>query len=343
MKDQQPFENKSGLARWLAEILQVPQQQQDAAPLASSEIGPALAPVGDYHPQFYQQLPGFIMALLHGDPEADIHYAPLLYHLAGCESCHHSYLELYDALRFALQTPAKRPLAPAASGTLSSIPQRMLGHLSQLFISQAEAIQLQARHDRADWGQTIAQARSLLQLALRLSAHITQSSIRRQATQDLVRVATIADGPSPPPDPNLLSYSSVLSTAGGTRRGKRSTAKRTADAHFPRQASEPPVIQLQARELSGRIIQRDGQLELQLQDLEPSLRGHAVTISVLLGSLLEPVRWRGGNPRAIHSTVPVDEHGNLVTILGETELRLTEPSDFNLLETIFMLLEIRAA
>src|SRR5437660_8743130 len=57
----------------------------------------------DYHPHFFQQLPDFIMALLHNDPNAILHYAPLLYHLAGCKTCHQAYKELYVALHAALE------------------------------------------------------------------------------------------------------------------------------------------------------------------------------------------------------------------------------------------------
>src|SRR5258708_33812247 len=53
----------------------------------------------NYHIKFFQQLPDFIMALLNNDPHVTLHYAPLLYHLAGCEECHRSYLDLYDSMR----------------------------------------------------------------------------------------------------------------------------------------------------------------------------------------------------------------------------------------------------
>jgi hypothetical protein len=68
-----------------------------------------------------------------------------------------------------------------------------------------------------------------------------------------------------------------------------------------------------------------------------------VNISILLGSLLEPVRWRGGNPRAIRSQVPVDEHGSLSTLLGETDLRLSKAEDRYLLETMFKKLDVRSS
>ena len=61
---------------------------------------------------------------------------------------------------------------------------------------------------------------------------------------------------------------------------------------------------------------------------------------VPLGSLIEPIRWAGGNPRTIQSVDPVDEHGMLNTPLGRTELRLSNQEERNLLEAIFLLLEI---
>src|SRR5579884_3100422 len=106
---------------------------------------------------------------------------------------------------------------------------------------------------------------------------------------------------------------------------------------------EPPIIHLQARALEGTISQQGETLELHLQDLGPELRGRYVTISVPLGALIEPVRWIGGNPRAIRSAVPVDANGQLTTPLGETALRLSDPEERNLLEAMFMLLEVRPA
>ena len=83
-------------------------------------------------------------------------------------------------------------------------------------------------------------------------------------------------------------------------------------------------------------------LELQLKDLQETLRGRYVTISVVLGALLEPVRWHGGDPRAIRSTGPVQMDGTLVTPLGETDLTLQNAEERNLLEAIFLLIEVRA-
>ena len=56
------------------------------------------------HRQFYQQLPDFVTALLLQDEGATLRYAPLLYHLVGCDNCHQAYLEIYDAMRAALSS-----------------------------------------------------------------------------------------------------------------------------------------------------------------------------------------------------------------------------------------------
>lgn len=349
MKEQHHFEGAQGpnqsLARWLTDILRLPQQEEQS-PVSSLDAGagiPRPELTGNYHLSFYQQLPDFIMALLTDDSQADIHYAPLLYHLAGCSECHQGYLELYQAMRAAL-SPS---LAVTAQNVRSSVPtpQRMLGHLCQTLVSQAEAVLRQDRHDHTQ--ETTELARSLLQQAIRTSAQITQSGIRRQALHDLVRVATFFDGPTSPAEerPDARSYTPVFAGIGGTRRGRHSSKiRRQADS--PSRSSsqqEQPTIYLQSRELNGRIIQNDGILELHLHDLQESLRGRYITISVLLGSLLEPVRWVGGNPRAIRSSVPVDAQGTLVTPLGRTELRMADPEEHNLLEAIFMLLEVQAA
>src|SRR6266516_7562534 len=81
------------------------------------------------------------------------------------------------------------------SRPLASIPAVTLVNLSQFFIGQAETVLRQARRDHID-GE--AYARSLLQWAMRVSAQITQSSQRVKALHDLVRVATITEGPHSP-------------------------------------------------------------------------------------------------------------------------------------------------
>jgi hypothetical protein len=295
----------------------------------------------DYHSTFYQQLPDFVMALLNKDPQATLRYAPLLYHLAGCSECHESYLDLYDAMRAAVQPREPRPLLGQGTRTLEATPQRMLAHLCRSLISQAEAVLLSARHDGTDGSTT---ARSLLQLALRISTHIAQSNVRRSALQDLVHVATLSEGPIIPPIENLTiySYTPMLTGFGGKRGpGKVMRGSAETSARSPHMAQGQPVIYLQSKSLEGSIVQRDRTLELHLHDLDSSLRRQYISVSIPLGSLVEPVRWRGGNPRAIRSEGPVDASGSITMPLGETDLRLTEPEDYRLLETMFLLLEVR--
>src|SRR5256714_33383 len=178
------------LARWLRHVLTTaPSSTEDA----SSQSGLLLNT--DYHPRFYQQLPDFIMALLQNDSLATVYYAPLLYHLAGCTVCHSAYLELYDAMRYAVKNGDAQPVVNQGTRPLATIPVGTLVSLCQLLINQAEAVLRQARHDDTD---SDALARSLLQLAMRVSTQITQSSMRSRALKDLVRVATIFDGPHSP-------------------------------------------------------------------------------------------------------------------------------------------------
>jgi hypothetical protein len=341
----------SGLAQWLQQVMQAPEVASTAPvspalPASSQSTAPEIRDEqlellfdSHYHLRFYQQLPDFVMALLTNEPQVTTHYAPLLYHLAGCAACHQAYVDLYDALREAVQPRGPRPLLGQGTRTLDATPQRMLGHLCRTLISQAEAVLLQERRDHSD---TQAAARSLLQLALRIGSHIGQSTIRRQALHDLLRVATITEGQesAQKDDPGLYSYTLVPAGAGGVR--GRKTFRR-ADMVQPSQkgAPEQMAIPLQARNLSGTVVQRGNVLELHLKNLDAFLRGHRVRVSILLGSLLEPVRWRGGNPHAILSPTPVEADGTLVMPLGETDLRLSIPEEYHLLETMFMLVEVR--
>src|SRR5581483_908106 len=157
-----PQDENVRLAGWLQQILHVaPREKTKTALPGESEHQLELMLESDYHLHFYQQLPDFIMALLSNDEQATIRYAPLLYHLAGCEECHSAYLDLYDSLREALHPQGMRPLLGQGTRTLEATPQRMLGHLCQTLISQAEAVLRQARRDHSD-GET--SARALLQL-----------------------------------------------------------------------------------------------------------------------------------------------------------------------------------
>lgn len=330
------------LAHWLQQVLTPTSQDLDQAALPqpqehADEHSPAsmLTQISDYHVEFYRQLPDLAMAVLQNETQAMPRFASLLYHLTSCADCRAGYLDLYDSLRAAIYPRGARPLLGQGTRTLAATPHRMLAHLCQVLISQAEAELRQARREHVDRD---AAARSLLQMALHVSAHIAQGTVRREALQDLVRVATLFDGAPAPTtqDPDTHAYTPVL--VGGTRGGK--VLRRSDSAvRMPEQDS----IEIQSRSLTGHIVQRGQTLELHLHDLDPSLRGRYLTISVLLGSLLEPVRWRGGNPSAIRSIVPVDASGELVTPLGVTEMHLQNREDRNLLEAMFMLLEVRPA
>ena len=333
-----PDGNAAQLAQWLLQVLAPAKLEQSSDDNGLSNDGQQLSLLweDDYHLSFYQQLPDFIMTLLKNDPQVTVSYAPLLYHLASCSACHASYLDLYDSLRVAIYPRGARPLFGQGTRTLAATPHRMLSHLCQTLISQAKAVLRQARHDHKDQDEA---ARSLLRMALRISAHIAQSSLRREALKDLIHVATLFDGPDTPvrEDPHTNAYSPVL-----TSTGSRSRVVRRADTLAHSNNAEYNSIELRSRALTGRIVQNGQVLELQLQDLQEELRGRYIIISVLLGSLLEPVRWRGGNPRAIRSTGPVRMDGTLVTPLGVTDLHLQIAEERNLLEAMFLLIEVRA-
>lgn len=321
------------LARWLQHVL--------ATPLSSTGDNGQVSLNNDYHSHFYQQLPDFIMALLQNDPLATVRYAPLLYHLAGCTVCHTAYLELFDAMRYAVKVGDAHPVVDQGTRPLASIPTGTLVNLSQVLISQAESVLFQARHEHTD---NDALARSYLQLAMRVSAQIMQSSMRSRALKDLVRVATLFDGPHAPgeQDPATRSYSPLVGASGTSRRGKVVRRGEIATRSMGK-STEPPAIYLQSSPLEGTITQHESLLELHLHDLDEALRGHHLAISVPLGSLLEPVRWEGGNPRAIRTVAPVDKDGTLKTPLGQTDLRLSDPDDRSLLEVMFLRLEVRPA
>ncbi len=349
MNENSQFENVShgdskyeNLARWLQHVFVLPEQASGKTAEEDDANMFELVSVGDYHPHFYQQLPDFILALLHNDARATTQYAPLLYHLAMCAPCREAYCELYDALGYALTTPE---VVNVNQGTrpLTSIPTAALVHFCQLLITQAEAVLRLARHEHAE-GQ--AEARSFLQMAMRVSAQLTQSSLRIKALQDLVRVATFTENiaDTAVQAPATRSYAPLIG-ASGTRHGKVmrkvDTAARSAGtSNLP---TEPATIYLQSHLLEGSITQQEDIIELHLHDLDESLRGHYIAISVPLGSLIEPVHWIGGNPRAIRSALPVGQDGTLVTPLGTTDLRLNNTDERNLLEVMFLLLEVRPA
>jgi hypothetical protein len=329
------------LSAWLQQVMKLPPTKTQRTVSADDDTALELLLDSNYHIRFYQQLPDFVMALLQNDTQAMLQYADLLYHLAGCGECHEAYLELYDALREAVYPQGFRPQLGQGTKTLAATPPRMLRHLCQALISQAEALFQQGRREHRDYNEP---ARSLLQQALSMSAHIGQSGVRRHALQDLVRIANLFEGTDDAQgdDPHSYVYTPVVSGAGGMRGGKKVLRHVEMPLRSPGTPAEQPVILIQARGLEGRITQNGQTLFLNLQDLDQELRGHYVKIIVPLGALLEPVLWRGGNPRAIRSIVPVDGTGKLTTPLGETTLQLINNEEHNLLEAMFMLLEVRA-
>ena len=320
------------LARWIQAILTMP-----SAPLRSDSTSP-LDDVGkaasSYHLPYFQQLPDFAQALLKNDDQATVYYAPLIYHLIGCAACHKAYLEIYDAMSAALAVDSEQQVADNGHYTLALTPARMLVSLCQLLITQAQTVLYVARHEHVD---NDAWARALLQQSLTMSSHIMQSALRQRALQNLVDVAILASGDGiDTQNPATRTYSSLVGAGNSPRAGK---TRRRAEM-LERSAGEP-IIELQSGTLQGSVTQRGDILELHLQNLDQSLRGHHLQIAVPLGSLIEPVRWSGGNPRAIRSQSPVSELGNLTTQLGKTELRLTTAEDRNLLEAMFKKLDVR--
>jgi hypothetical protein len=327
------------LAQWLHQLLAAMPQ------IAASEqipVGEDVSRSGkDYHAAFYPQIPNFAMALLKHDPGATTHYAPLLFHLIGCSSCHRAYLEIYDALR-ATQADAARPsttsLRLPSSADIAVTPPKLLVLLCQLLIEQARAALCQARREH---GEQDVWARFFLQQAMQVSRHIMQRTLRQRALRDLVDVASLYTTTTAeeaiPPGPAALSYATFVGSGSGTR----GRTMRRADMRS--RSVEQARIDLRAEALEGHVTQQDDQLLLHLVDLDESLRGKPLLISLPLGTLLEPVRWLGGNPYAIRSTGPVNADGTLTTPLGKTDLCLSNPEDRNLLEILFKKLEVRVA
>jgi len=328
----EPENQNKRLAQWLQNLLTTTQISDTATSTTEDE---------QYHPHFYQQLPDFVFALLNHQPQATLHYAPLLYHIVSCPTCRAAYLDLYAAMQPALQpnqadlTLSQRTGKPGSFES-EPIPPRIVVHLSQSLIRQAEAVLRQARREHTD---NTALARSLLQQAMHISARVTQNHLRSQALQDLVRVATLFESSDTTQQrPALHSYSPLLAS------GISSTVRRAdTTPPTPETPSGQHIIHLQAKMLEGTITQHNNTLELHLHNLGQTLRGKHLIISIPLGSLIEPISWHGGDPRAIRSIAPVDQHGTLNTPLGQTELQLSNPEERNLIEATFKLLEVRAA
>lgn len=329
-----PQEQNAPLARWLYQLLA--SKQQTAYPEQIPVGEDASLPGMDYHVKFYPQIPNFVMALLQRDSMVATRYAPLLFHLLGCPSCHHAYLETYDALRVALagETRPTTTTLRLSSSNLATTSPRLLVFLCQLLIGEARALLRQAHRDQSDedgW------ARSLLQQAMQMSRYIMQGTMRQRALRDLVEVASLystSEGTTPA-GKATLSYSTLVGPGSGTR-GR--TLRRAEMVSRP---NEQVSIDLRAGSLEGSITQEGEMLILRLVDLDKQLRGKFLLISVPLGTLLEPVRWLGGNPYAIRSAGLVGLDGTLSTPLGRTDLRLSNPEDRNLIETLFKKIDVR--
>lgn len=325
-----PQRQNEPLAQWLYTLLAGKSQETINGQIPIGED--VSFPRAGYHAAFYPQLPGFALALLQGEADVTTRYAPLFFHLLGCPVCHRAYLETYDALRVALADEAK-PVATTAH--LSAASPKLLVFLCQQLIGQARVILRQGRGEPEDADSW---ARALLQQAMGVSRYIMQGTLRQRALRDLVEVASLARPTTgeAPASPAVLSYSALVGPGGGSR------GRRMRRAEMLSRPDEQVSIALRANALEGTVTQEGEMLVLRLVDLDASLRGKALLISVPLGTLLEPVRWLGGNPYAIRSTTPVGSDGVLVMPLGRTELLMSNPEDRNLLETLFKKLDIRS-
>ena len=316
------------LAEWLQQLLaSKPEYATDTDD--TSHIGDA------YHTEFYRQLPDFVQALLNDPTQEDIiRFGPLVFHLIECPTCHAAYIEMYDAMQATIEideVPISTGQLPQTYATTST---RVLVNTCQLLINQAAEVLREARrkhNDHDTW------ARSLLQQAIYLSSHIMESTQRQRARRNLVEVATFfIDTTSPAAD----SYLPALSAASGPRQNK---VTRRADTLERPHGQAVIYLQTGVSKKEGTITQNQDVLELHLEDLNQELRGRFLLITIPFGALLEPVRWIGGNPRAIRSKVPVSEDGSITTPLGTTNLQINDPEDHNLLEAMFIKLDIRLA
>jgi hypothetical protein len=314
------------LAQWLQQIL--------ATKAELATVTDNRDQFGDsYHIEFYQQLPDFVQALLKNVTQQEIiHFGPLMFHLIGCPTCHAAYLEIYDSMRATIDNDQAHTSTSQLSQSLATTSTHVLVNTCQLLINQAAEV---LRRDRYERKNNDAWARSLLQQAIYLSSNVKQSMQRQQALQNLVEVATFFDDTT---TPAADSYLPVLSTGSGTRQSK---IRRRADTLGHPKGQVAIYLQTASSKQEGMITQNQDVLELHLEDLGQELRGRFLIITIPIGSLLEPVRWIGGNPRAIRSKVPVSEDGSLTTPLGSTDLQLSNPEDHNLLEAMFIKLDIR--
>lgn len=330
-----PQKQNGPLAQWLYALLAGKEQEAAGGQIPIGED--VSFPRGNYHAAFYPQLPNFAMALLRGDAGVITRYAPLFFHLLSCPVCHRAYLETYDALRAARaddSKPTTTALRLSSSSNLATTPPKLLVFVCQLLIGQARSILRQAHREQSDED---AWARSLLQQAMGISRYIMQGTLRQRALRDLVEVASLSQPGAGelPASPTALSYSALVGAGSGSR------GRRVRRAEMLSRPEEQVSIELRANSLEGTITQEGEMLILRLVDLDESLRGKFLLISVPLGTLLEPVRWLGGNPYAIRSAGLVGPDGVLITPLGRTELLMSNPEDRNLLETLFKKLDVR--
>jgi len=318
------------LAQWLLQILVTTPQQE--LPTFTNKGGQFQE---EYHREFYWQLPDFVQALLNNATQEElIRFGPLVFHLIGCPTCHTAYLEIYDAMRATIGIDEARPLTSTLPHSTATTSTHILVYMCQLLIHQAAGILSEAHYGHSN---NVSWARSLLQQAIYLSSHVMQGTQRQRALQDLVEVATFFDSTT---TPAAHSYLPVFSSTGGSRQRK---IKRRAETLG--RPNELAAINLQSglSKQVGTITQNLDMLELHLEELGQDLRGQFLLITIPFGSLLEPVRWIGGNPLAIRSKIPVGEEGSLTTPLGSTDLQLSNLEDYNLLEAMFIKLDVRTA
>jgi hypothetical protein len=321
------------LAQWLQQVLATTPQDPKAELTTTTDNGDQF---GDaYHSKFYRQVPDFVQALLNNATHEDIiHFGPLVFHLIGCPACHTAYLEIYDSMRATIGIDEAQISTSQLPQSITTTSKPVLVYMCQLLINQAAEVLREARRDHSNHD---AWARSLLQQAIYLSSHVMQSTQRQRALQNLVEVATFFDDTT---TPAAHSYLPVLSAGSSTRQSK---IRRRAETIGRPNGQTAIYLQTGLSKHEGMITQNQDVLELHLEDLGQELRGRFLIITIPFGSLLEPVRWIGGNPHAIRSKVPVGEDGSLTTPLGNTELQLSIQEDHNLLEAMFIKLDIRAA
>jgi len=319
------------LAQWLLQILATHDPEAELATIRDNKDK-----VGNIdHIEFYRQLPDFVQVLLHNPTQEDIiRFGPLVFHLIGCTTCHAAYLEMYDSMSATIDIDETSISTNSFPYSIPTTSTHVLVRTCQLLIHQAEEVLREARHEHID---NDAWARSLLQQAIYLGSRISQSTQRQQALQDLVKVATFFDDAS---TPAAHSYLPVLSAGSGTR---QSNIRRRAETLGRPGGQAAIYLQTALSKHEGMITQNQDVLELHLEDLGQELRGRFLIITIPLGSILEPVRWIGGNPHAIKSKIPVGEDGSLTTPLGSTNLQLSIQEDHNLLEAMFKMLDIRPA